>query len=185
MAAGILRTTGEEGLCAESDPRLYRIKLWGSWTIGAHHWVLTADQSVNWCIVRIYLHCWRALSLLWVTSASSRTHRACLFNRTCFWLNVVAFCRLVGGLLTLSLDYCFVLEDEDGICGYALGTVDVTPFIKKCKMSWIPFMQEKYTKPNSDKELSEAEVGITVRLGLNAELRSSFSQRQSFVFLWI
>ncbi|KFP67603.1 Bifunctional protein NCOAT, partial [Cariama cristata] len=61
------------------------------------------------------------------------------------------------GLLTLSLDYCFVLEDEDGICGYALGTVDVTPFIKKCKMSWIPFMQEKYTKPNSDKELSEAE----------------------------
>lgn len=27
MAAGILRTTGEEGLCAESDPRLYRIKL--------------------------------------------------------------------------------------------------------------------------------------------------------------
>uniref|UniRef100_A0A8C9G8H1 Protein O-GlcNAcase n=1 Tax=Pavo cristatus TaxID=9049 RepID=A0A8C9G8H1_PAVCR len=63
----------------------------------------------------------------------------------------------LGGLLTLSLDYCFVLEDEDGICGYALGTVDVTPFIKKCKMSWIPFMQEKYTKPNSDKELSEAE----------------------------
>lgn len=66
--------------------------------------------------------------------------------------------RLVGGLLSLSLDYCFVLEDEDGICGYALGTVDVTPFIKKCKISWIPFMQEKYTKPNGDKELSEAEV---------------------------
>ncbi|EPY82570.1 bifunctional protein NCOAT isoform 1 [Camelus ferus] len=49
-------------------------------------------------------------------------------------------------------------EDEDGICGYALGTVDVTPFIKKCKISWIPFMQEKYTKPNGDKELSEAEA---------------------------
>ena len=66
--------------------------------------------------------------------------------------------RLVGGRLSLSLDYCFVLEDEDGICGYALGTVDVTPFIKKCKISWIPFMQEKYTKPNGDKDLSEAEV---------------------------
>ncbi|XP_069467725.1 protein O-GlcNAcase [Ambystoma mexicanum] len=65
--------------------------------------------------------------------------------------------RLVGGLLSLSLDYCFVLEDEDGICGYAVGTVDVTPFIKKCKHSWIPFMQEKYTKPNNDKDLSEAE----------------------------
>nr|XP_033796207.1 protein O-GlcNAcase isoform X2 [Geotrypetes seraphini] len=65
--------------------------------------------------------------------------------------------RLIGGLLSLSLDYCFVLEDEDGICGYAVGTVDVTPFIKKCKHSWIPFMQEKYTKPNGNKDLSEAE----------------------------
>uniref|UniRef100_A0A8C5SGQ6 Protein O-GlcNAcase n=1 Tax=Laticauda laticaudata TaxID=8630 RepID=A0A8C5SGQ6_LATLA len=65
--------------------------------------------------------------------------------------------KLVGGLLSLSPDYCFVLEDEDGICGYALGTVDVTPFIKKCKIAWIPFMQEKYSKPSSDKELSEAE----------------------------
>ncbi|XP_012663042.1 protein O-GlcNAcase-like isoform X2 [Otolemur garnettii] len=65
--------------------------------------------------------------------------------------------KLVGGLLTLSLDYCFVLEDEDDICGYALGTVDVTPFIKKCKNSWIPFMQQKYAKPNGDKDLSEAE----------------------------
>nr|XP_028586346.1 protein O-GlcNAcase isoform X1 [Podarcis muralis] len=65
--------------------------------------------------------------------------------------------KLVGGLLSLSPDYCFVLEDEDGICGYALGTVDVTPFIKKCKIAWFPFMQEKYSKPSSDKDLSEAE----------------------------
>ncbi|XP_075071988.1 protein O-GlcNAcase isoform X1 [Mixophyes fleayi] len=65
--------------------------------------------------------------------------------------------KLVGGLLSHSLDYCFVLEDEDGICGYAVGTVDVTPYLTKCKHSWIPFMQEKYTKPKEDKELSAAE----------------------------
>lgn len=65
--------------------------------------------------------------------------------------------RLVGGFLTVSPDYGFVLEDEEGICGYALGTVDVKPFVKKCKVSWIPFMQEKYSKPEGDKELSEAE----------------------------
>ncbi|XP_063047035.1 protein O-GlcNAcase [Engraulis encrasicolus] len=67
--------------------------------------------------------------------------------------------RLVGGFLTVSPDYGFVLEDEEGICGYALGTVDVKPFVKKCKASWIPFMQEKYGKPEEgdDKELSEAE----------------------------
>uniref|UniRef100_A0A665UYG2 Protein O-GlcNAcase n=1 Tax=Echeneis naucrates TaxID=173247 RepID=A0A665UYG2_ECHNA len=65
--------------------------------------------------------------------------------------------RLVGGLLTLSSDYGFVLEDDEGICGYALGTVDVKPFIKKCKLSWIPFMQEKYHKPDCQKDLTEAE----------------------------
>uniref|UniRef100_A0A673IYD7 Protein O-GlcNAcase-like n=1 Tax=Sinocyclocheilus rhinocerous TaxID=307959 RepID=A0A673IYD7_9TELE len=65
--------------------------------------------------------------------------------------------RLVGGFLTLSPDYGFVLEDEEGICGYALGTMDVKPFVKKCKMSWIPFMQEKYNKPDTEKDLSEAE----------------------------
>uniref|UniRef100_A0A672MQB8 Protein O-GlcNAcase-like n=1 Tax=Sinocyclocheilus grahami TaxID=75366 RepID=A0A672MQB8_SINGR len=65
--------------------------------------------------------------------------------------------RLVGGFLTLSPDYGFVLEDEEGICGYALGTVDVKPFVTKCKMSWIPFMQEKYNKPDTEKDLSEAE----------------------------
>ncbi|KAM8852706.1 protein O-GlcNAcase isoform 1-T1 [Synchiropus picturatus] len=68
--------------------------------------------------------------------------------------------RLVGGLLSLSPDYGFVLEDDEGICGYALGTVDVKPFIKKCKMSWIPFMQEKYHKPDDQKDLTEAEKMI-------------------------
>lgn len=52
-----------------------------------------------------------------------------------------------------------MLEDEEGICGYALGTVDVKPFIKKCKLNWIPFMQEKYNKPDCEKDLTEAEVG--------------------------
>ncbi|XP_019949637.1 protein O-GlcNAcase isoform X2 [Paralichthys olivaceus] len=65
--------------------------------------------------------------------------------------------RLVGGLLTLSSDYGFVLEDDEGICGYALGTVDVQPFIKKCKLNWIPFMQDKYHKPDCQKDLTEAE----------------------------
>nr|XP_029134990.1 LOW QUALITY PROTEIN: protein O-GlcNAcase [Labrus bergylta] len=65
--------------------------------------------------------------------------------------------RLVGGLLTLSPDYGFVLEDDEGICGYAVGTVDVKPFFKSCKLSWLPFMQEKYHKPDEQKDLTEAE----------------------------
>ena len=70
----------------------------------------------------------------------------------------VCACRLVGGFLTHSPDYGFVLEDEDGICGYALGSLDVKPFVKTCRMSWIPSMQEKYIKPDCQKDLSEAEV---------------------------
>ncbi|XP_078079126.1 protein O-GlcNAcase isoform X2 [Mustelus asterias] len=62
---------------------------------------------------------------------------------------------LVGGLLSLSPDYCFVLEDEGSVCGYALGTVDVKPFCTKCKVSWIPAMREKYIKPEASKDLSE------------------------------
>ncbi|XP_078269416.1 protein O-GlcNAcase isoform X2 [Rhinoraja longicauda] len=62
---------------------------------------------------------------------------------------------LVGGFLTLSPDYCFVLEDEGSVCGYALGTVDVNPYARKCKVSWIPAMREKYNKPEASKELSE------------------------------
>ncbi|XP_068182832.1 protein O-GlcNAcase isoform X2 [Antennarius striatus] len=65
--------------------------------------------------------------------------------------------RLVGGLLSLSSEYGFVLEDDEGICGYALATVDVKPFLTKCNLSWIPFMQEKYNKPDSEKDLTEAE----------------------------
>ncbi|KAM4636645.1 LOW QUALITY PROTEIN: protein O-GlcNAcase [Discoglossus pictus] len=62
----------------------------------------------------------------------------------------------LGGLLSHSLDYCFV-EDEDGICGLCSRTVDVAPFLTKCKHSWIPFMQEKYTKLKVTKSLSAAE----------------------------
>lgn len=76
-------------------------------------------------------------------------------------INDLAHCRLVGGFLTLSPDYGFVLEDEEGVCGYAMGTVDVKPFVKKCKLSWIPFMQEKYIKPDAEKDLSEAEVSMS------------------------
>ncbi|XP_072293563.1 protein O-GlcNAcase isoform X2 [Eucyclogobius newberryi] len=65
--------------------------------------------------------------------------------------------RYVGGLLTLSPDYGFVLEDEDSICGYALGTADVKPFVNKCKLNWLPFMQEKYLKPDDEKDLTEAQ----------------------------
>ena len=72
----------------------------------------------------------------------------------------------MGGILSLSPDYGFVLEDEEGICGYAIGTEHVKPFVKKCKLTWIPCMQEKYHKPDCEKDLSDAEARATVVVSL-------------------
>jgi len=41
------------------------------------------------------------------------------------------FNRLIGGFLTLSPEYCFIVEDEVGICGYALAALDGQQFEKR------------------------------------------------------
>ena len=61
-----------------------------------------------------------------------------------------------------------MLEDEEGICGYAIGTEHVKPFVKKCKLTWIPCMQEKYHKPDCEKDLSDAEARANVVVSLCA-----------------
>uniref|UniRef100_A0A8C4RKB6 protein O-GlcNAcase n=1 Tax=Erpetoichthys calabaricus TaxID=27687 RepID=A0A8C4RKB6_ERPCA len=50
----------------------------------------------------------------------------------------------VGPLLHLSPEYSFILEDDRGLCGYALGVMDVKSFIKNCEATWFPAMREKY-----------------------------------------
>lgn len=144
-------------------------RAWFSWRPKLTQPMLTSDcrqlfiKSVKKCTVRE----WRIYpSLKNLTSLAtgktqgspwSWTEVAGCASLRCAWRDVVVD-RLVGGLLTLSSEYGFVLEDEEGICGYALGTVDVKPFIKKCQITWIPFMQEKYNKPDGQKDLTEAEV---------------------------
>jgi len=44
----------------------------------------------------------------------------------------------------LSPEYCFVVEDENTICGYALGVADARAYYRKLKESWIPEMKRKY-----------------------------------------
>ncbi|KAK0083408.1 hypothetical protein PV325_008833 [Microctonus aethiopoides] len=52
--------------------------------------------------------------------------------------------RLVGGYLTLSPEFCMVVEDEDGIVGYAVVALNATTFNQKMAVSWIPELQAKY-----------------------------------------
>ncbi|XP_076367728.1 O-GlcNAcase isoform X1 [Tachypleus tridentatus] len=58
--------------------------------------------------------------------------------------------KLVGPFLSISPEYCFIVEDENGICGYALASLDAQQFHKKTETFWIPKLCAKY--PASEKK---------------------------------
>ncbi|KAL5021377.1 hypothetical protein ScPMuIL_000532 [Solemya velum] len=67
--------------------------------------------------------------------------------------------RLVGPFVILSSELCFVVEDQEGVCGYALASLDALALQQKCNMAWIPAMCNKYHKPNKT-DLSPSEEVI-------------------------
>ncbi|KAL8621286.1 hypothetical protein ACOMHN_008111 [Nucella lapillus] len=64
--------------------------------------------------------------------------------------------RLVGRFLALSPEFCFVVEDQNGVNGYVLAARDAHSFMTKTRDSWAPSMCEKYPKPLQD-DISPAE----------------------------
>nr|CAD7586221.1 unnamed protein product [Timema genevievae] len=66
---------------------------------------------------------------------------------------------LVGGFLSLSGEFCFVVEDEVGLVGYALAALDAKQFHKKLELAWLPDMCDKYPSPNktADQGMSRPE----------------------------
>lgn len=64
----------------------------------------------------------------------------------CFFLH-----RNIGGYLIISSDYCFVVEDDTAVCGYALAAVDSKKFEEKLKIAWIPELRNKYPLPVDEK----------------------------------
>jgi len=60
-------------------------------------------------------------------------------------------------LLTLSSQYCFVVQDDEGVCGYAVATVDARSHYQQTKMTYLPVMCEKYPQPDKE-QLSPADV---------------------------
>ncbi|XP_057880877.1 protein O-GlcNAcase-like isoform X3 [Melospiza georgiana] len=52
--------------------------------------------------------------------------------------------RLLGSFLSLSPEYTFVLEDEDGPCGYAAGALHAEGFLQQRDSSWLPAIRHKY-----------------------------------------
>lgn len=79
---------------------------------------------------------------------------------------------MVGGFLTLSNEYCFVVEDDTGICGYALAALDAQQFNKKLEIAWKPELCLKYPAPTKEPSemLTPAEVCIDFpNLGLRQD----------------
>ena len=47
----------------------------------------------------------------------------------------------------ISPEYCMVVEDESGVCGYALTTPDIKVYQERWSKEWVPQMKEKYPMP--------------------------------------
>lgn len=52
--------------------------------------------------------------------------------------------RWVGPYIHLEQDLAFVLEDDQGVCGYVLGAFDSQQFYERYLNEWIPKMKQIY-----------------------------------------
>lgn len=66
--------------------------------------------------------------------------------------------KFVGGFLTLSPEYCFVVEDDSGLCGYALAVLDAKSFYSKLEVSWIPELLRKYPLPTTTTNIDQQQI---------------------------
>lgn len=72
--------------------------------------------------------------------------------------------RLVGAYLTLCPEFCFVVEDNGNVIGYALAALNAKEFYQKMQVAWIPEMCSKY--PLLDGSVEEMQSVLQVRLKL-------------------
>lgn len=52
--------------------------------------------------------------------------------------------RYTGPYVTLQPDLAFVLEDDEGVCGYTLAALDTHAFYERMTAEWLPPLQAKH-----------------------------------------
>ena len=82
----------------------------------------------------------------------------------------------------MSSQFCFVVEDDKGICGYALAAPDATDYHSKMTLSWIPEMQQKYQLPATMDDTTQTKSQVNVGLLLIVQNESNVSHIM-FTFL--
>lgn len=69
--------------------------------------------------------------------------------------------RLVGAYLTLSPEFCFVVEDNGNVIGYALAALNAKEFYLKMQVSWLPEMCSKYPLSNDSGEEMQSVLKVS------------------------
>ncbi|CAH1782880.1 unnamed protein product [Owenia fusiformis] len=68
--------------------------------------------------------------------------------------------QLVGGFLQTTPEYCFVVEDDAGIYGYVLASLDAKAHYKQIQEDYLPTLHNAYPRPKSTENLTPAEETI-------------------------
>ncbi len=79
--------------------------------------------------------------------------------------------------------YCYVVEDGAGLCGYVVATPDVKEYQRKWKEEWMPRMHKKYPKPKTDKKeaMTVSQVSISIEQGQVCPLYAQVASRVRYV----
>jgi len=56
----------------------------------------------------------------------------------------------VGPYMKIEPGLAFVLEDEQGVCGYVLGALDSKTFYDACLKRWLPDIRQNHPEPQGD-----------------------------------
>eukprot|EP00118_Oscarella_pearsei_P019157 m.201931 g.201931 ORF g.201931 m.201931 type:complete len:200 (+) comp39601_c1_seq2:1842-2441(+) len=68
-----------------------------------------------------------------------------------------SFTRYVGPYINLSAEFAFVVEDDEGVCGYVLGALDSKTFFVDYKAKWLPKILAKYPQSEKTESLTAPE----------------------------
>ncbi|MEV6604854.1 GNAT family N-acetyltransferase [Kutzneria sp. NPDC051319] len=60
--------------------------------------------------------------------------------------------------LTLAPEFCFVIEDDEGVAGYAVGALDTVDFYRRWRAEWTPRFADLYPKPAQETDRHSALV---------------------------
>src|SRR5688500_8493544 len=56
----------------------------------------------------------------------------------------------VGPYLRFEPEFALMLEDDEGVCGYALAALDSREFYRRYEQEWLPEIQAQFPAPNGD-----------------------------------